>query len=90
MNQKEIYQALKRKNLNASMIAEALGVSSQAVSSAIKQGKSSQRIAKAIAIAIAIDEPLEKVFPHYAKKEQKQVFRNNQIARLKNQFSQMI
>ncbi|MDE3963699.1 DNA-binding protein [Glaesserella parasuis] len=90
MNQKEIYQALKSKNLNASMIAEALGVSSQAVSSAIKQGKSSQRIAKAIAIAIAIDEPLEKVFPHYAKKEQKQVFRNNQIARLKNQFSQMI
>ncbi|MDO9792010.1 DNA-binding protein [Glaesserella parasuis] len=90
MNQKEIYQALKRKNLNASMIAEALGVSSQAVSSAIKQGKSSQRIAKAIAIAIAIDEPLEKVFPHYAKKEQKQVFRSNQIAHLKNQFSQMI
>ncbi|MDE3944874.1 DNA-binding protein, partial [Glaesserella parasuis] len=78
------------KNLNASMIAEALGVSSQAVSSAIKQGKSSQRIAKAIAIAIAIDEPLEKVFPHYAKKEQKQVFRSNQIAHLKNQFSQMI
>ncbi|MDE3932894.1 DNA-binding protein [Glaesserella parasuis] len=90
MNQKEIYQALKRRNLNASMIAEALGVSSQAVSSAIKQGKSSQRIAKAIAIAIAIDEPLEKVFPHYAKKEQKQVFRSNQIAHLKNQFSQMI
>lgn len=88
MNQKEIYQALKRKNLNASMIAEALGVSSQAVSSAIKQGKSSQRIAKAI--AIAIDEPLEKVFPHYAKKEQKQVFRSNQVAHLKNQFSQMI
>ena len=86
MNQKEIYQALKRKNLNVSMIAEALGVSSQAVSSAIKQGKSSQRIAK----AIAIDEPLEKVFPHYAKKEQKQVFRSNQIAHLKNQFSQMI
>nr|WP_269822191.1 HTH domain-containing protein [Aggregatibacter actinomycetemcomitans] len=45
MNQKEIYQALKNKNLNASMIAEALGVSYQAVSNAIKQGKSSQRIA---------------------------------------------
>ena len=88
MNQKEIYQALKRKNLNASMVAEALGVSSQAVSNAIKRGKSSQRIAKAI--AIAIDEPLEKVFPHYAQKEQKQEFRNNQITYLKNQFSQMI
>lgn len=88
MNQKEIYQALKRKNLNASMIAEALGVSSQAVSNAIKQGKSSQRIAKAI--AIAIDEPLEKVFPHYAEKQQRQAFRNNQVIHLKNQFSKMI
>ena len=39
MNPKEIYQALKDKNLNASMIAEALGVSSQAVSNAIKQSK---------------------------------------------------
>ncbi|MGX2951319.1 DNA-binding protein [Ursidibacter sp. B-7004-1] len=87
MNQQEIYQSLKSKNLNASMIAEALGVSVQAVSNAIKQGKSSQRIAKAI--AIAIDQPLEKVFPHYAQKQQKQAFRHNQINQLKDQFAQM-
>lgn len=74
-------------SLNASMIAEALGVSVQAVSNAIKQGKSSQRIAKAI--AIAIDQPLEKVFPHYAQKQQKRAFRHNQINQLKDQFAQM-
>ncbi|AGI35955.1 helix-turn-helix domain-containing protein [Mannheimia haemolytica] len=87
MNQQEIYQALKSKNLNASMIAEALGVSSQAVSNAIKQGKSSKRIAKAI--AIAIEQPLEKVFPHYARKQEQQVFRKTQIHQLKSQFAQM-
>ena len=63
------------------MIAEALGVSSQAVSNAIKQGKSSQRIAKAI--ALAIDEPLETVFPHYAQKQQKQIFRHKKVNQLK-------
>ncbi|AAP95436.1 DNA-binding protein [[Haemophilus] ducreyi] len=87
MNQQEIYQALKNKNLNASIIAEALGVSSQAVSNAIKQGKSSERIAKAI--AIAIEQPLEKVFPHYAHKHQQRVFRKKQVRELQSQFSQM-
>ena len=88
MNPKEIYQALKDKNLNASMIAEALGVSSQAVSNAIKQGKSSQRIAKAI--ALAIDEPLETVFPHYAQKQQNQIFRHKKVNQLKSQFSHIV
>ncbi|WP_257812240.1 HTH domain-containing protein [Aggregatibacter actinomycetemcomitans] len=88
MNQKEIYQALKNKNLNASMIAEALGVSYQAVSNAIKQGKSSERITKAI--ALAIDQPLEIVFPHYVQKKQKQIFRKKKVNELKSQFSQRL
>ncbi|OOH87934.1 DNA-binding protein [Pasteurellaceae bacterium 15-036681] len=88
MDQKEIYQALKNKDLNAAMIAEALEVSTQAVSNAIKQGKGSKRIAKAV--AIAIDRPLEQVFPHYAQKQQKQVIRNAQVNQLRTRFSQII
>ncbi|TYA51663.1 DNA-binding protein [Aggregatibacter actinomycetemcomitans] len=65
-----------------------VGVSYQAVSNAIKHGKSSQRIAKAI--ALAIDQPLETVFPHYAQKKQKQIFRKKKVNQLKSQFSQIL
>ncbi|EFA28908.1 MULTISPECIES: hypothetical protein [Haemophilus] len=87
MSPNEIYQALKIKNLNVAMIAESLGVSNQAVSTVIKQGKSSQRIAKAI--CLAIEKPLDQVFPHYAKHQQKKVLRAEKVSQLRRQFSQM-
>lgn len=87
MDQEEIYQALKSKGLNTSILAEALDVSIQAVSSAIKKGKGSQRIANAI--SIAIDKPLEQVFPYYARKQEKQEIRQNRVHQLKSQFSKI-
>lgn len=87
MNPDEIYQALKCKNLNIPIIAESLGVSTQAVSIVIKQGKGSERIAKAI--SIAIEKPVEEVFSHYAKAKQKQKIRTEKIILLKERFSQI-
>ncbi len=87
MSPEEIYQALKNRSLNVAMIAESLGVSNQAVSSVIKKGKNSQRIAKAI--SIAIDKPLDQVFPHYIENQQKKAVRAEKITQLKRKFAQI-
>ncbi|OOF65190.1 DNA-binding protein [Rodentibacter pneumotropicus] len=87
MTPNDIYQALKNRNLNVAMIAESLGVSNQAVSNVIKQGKNSQRIAKAI--SIAIDQPLDHVFPYYAKSQHKKIVRAEKVLQLRQQFAQI-
>ncbi|QOF67310.1 DNA-binding protein [Actinobacillus sp. GY-402] len=87
MIQERIFQALKNRGLNVSMLAEALNVSNQAVFNVIKQGKGSKRIATAI--AIAIDTPLDKAFPYYSKIQHDRVMRDNKIDRLKSQFAQI-
>ncbi|QGM80695.1 DNA-binding protein [Otariodibacter oris] len=86
MDQKEIYQALKDKGLNAVILAKALDVSVQAISSTIKKGKGSLRIANAI--SIAIDKPIEKTFPYYEEKQLQQQARKQQIEQLKTKLSQ--
>ncbi|ARU65461.1 DNA-binding protein [Histophilus somni] len=87
MSPNEIYQALTNRNLNVAMIAESLGVSNQAVSVVIKQGKNSQRIAKAI--SLAIEKPLDQVFPHYAQNQQKKALREEKISQLRKKFAQI-
>ena len=52
MNSKNIYQELNRKGLNASIIAEAVGVLPQSVAVVIRTGKGSKRIASVIAAAL--------------------------------------
>lgn len=87
MNPSEIYQELQKRNLNIAMIAEALGVSSQAVYSVVRKGESSRRIAQAV--AVAIDCPLEKVFPYYARRAQSKTGRAEKVAELKQRFSEL-
>ena len=65
MEAKEIYQELNSKSLNATRIAEVLKVRPQTVSNVIRDGYGSLRIAKAV--SLAIDLPLEKVFPFYGE-----------------------
>lgn len=87
MDQDEIYQALKSKGLTTSILADALDVSVPAIFNVIKKGKGSQRIASAI--SIAINKPLEQVFPYYAKKLEKQETRQEQVNQLKSRFVQI-
>ena len=87
MNPEEIYQALNKINLSASHIAEALGVRPQTVSSVIREGKGSKRVAKAVAISLEVS--IEQVFPFYAEKRNKKEKKQNDINRLKDKFSSL-
>lgn len=87
MIQDKIFQALKNKGLSVSILAEALNVSNQAVFNVIKTGKGSKRIA--MAIAVAIESPLEQIFPYYSKIQQDKLNRFNKVNQLKNKFAQI-
>lgn len=87
MDQDEIYQALKSKGLSTSILADALDVSVPAIFNVIKKGRGSQRIANAI--SIAINKPLEQVFPYYAEKSGKQEARQEQVNQLKSRFAEI-
>ena len=80
MESHEIYEKLKSKDVSARMIAQVLGVTNQSVSDVIRNGRGSKRIAEAI--AKVLDEPLEKVFPHYAPKQTHQ----DKVSALRNQL----
>ncbi|WP_192874926.1 hypothetical protein [Ignatzschineria cameli] len=70
MKKDEIYQLLKKNNANATMIANALDVTPQAVQSVISNGKGSRRIAKAV--AVLCNKSLIEVFPHFKNVPTKQ------------------
>ncbi len=61
MDKKEIQLALKAKELNFSMMAEALGVKPKTVISVTERTTRSRRVAQAL--AKAIEQPIKKVFP---------------------------
>lgn len=81
MDSEKIYQELNQKGLNASIIAEAMGVLPQSVAVVIRMGKGSKRIASAV--ATAIDKSLEEVFPFYKEKNKKIEWRKMQAINLK-------
>lgn len=70
MNKEQIYQLLNDRNINATMIAKALGVSAPAVQKVIIDGYGSERVAKAVAKMCEI--PLFEMFPYYEKKYKEQ------------------
>lgn len=81
MDSKKIYQELNAKGLNASMIAEAIGVLPQSVAVVIRMGKGSKRIASAI--SLALEKNLDDVFPFYKEKKEKIANRKTQAIKLK-------
>lgn len=81
MDSNKIYQELNMKGLNASIIAEAIGVLPQSVALVIRMGKGSKRIATAI--AIALEKNLDDVFPFYKEKKERVANRKNQAIKLK-------
>ncbi|WP_434777654.1 helix-turn-helix domain-containing protein [Neisseria sp. Ec49-e6-T10] len=88
MNPDQIYQALSEKNLNATCIAKALSVRPQTVANLIREGKGSKRIAKAI--AIALEESIDVVFPYYKSKDKKKLDTNQKIEELKERFAALV
>lgn len=84
MDSQKIYQELNVKGLNASIIAEVIGVLPQSVAVVIRKGKGSKRIANVI--ATAIDKNLEDVFPFYKQKNEKIEQRKVQAANLKKKL----
>lgn len=84
MNAEKIYQALNAKGLNASIIAEAIGVLPQSVAVVIRTGKGSKRIAGAV--ATALDSSLEEVFPFYAEKAESKASRKKKAIALKEKI----
>lgn len=87
MNPEQIYQALSRRNLNATRIAEALRIRPQIVSNVIRDGHGSCRITNAI--AIAIEAPRDEVFPYYSKKKQLILERKARVEQLKEKFAEI-
>lgn len=81
MDSEKIYQELNQKGLNASIIAEALGVLPQSVAVVIRMGKGSKRIASAI--ATSMNKSLDEVFPFYKEKNKKVEWRKLQANNLK-------
>lgn len=81
MQADEIYQALNAQGYNATSIAEALGVRPQSVAGVIRDGRGSERIAKAIALASKVS--FETMFPFYSEKTQKKEQRAKKINELK-------
>lgn len=81
MDSNKIYQELNMKGLNASIIAEAIGVLPQSVALVIRMGKGSKRIATAI--AMALEKNLDDVFPFYKEKKERVANRKNQAIKLK-------
>lgn len=61
MDSRNILEALQAKGINFSIVAEAIGVSTNMVSSVASRKATSRRVAKAI--SKAIDLPIEQVFP---------------------------
>nr|WP_279039071.1 XRE family transcriptional regulator [Snodgrassella alvi] len=84
MDSQKIYQELNVKGLNASIIAEVIGVLPQSVAVVIRKGKGSKRIANVI--ATAIDKNLEDVFPFYKQKNERIEQRKVQAANLKKKL----
>lgn len=87
MNSKNIYQELNRKGLNASIIAEAVGVLPQSVAVVIRTGKGSKRIASVI--AAALDKELDDVFPFYGEKTAKKNLRMQKLDLLRSQLDKL-
>ena len=63
MTKDKIYKALHSQNISASMIADAIQISHQAVCDVIAKGHGSRRVAEAV--AKLLDKPLTEVFPYY-------------------------
>lgn len=61
MDSRAILSSLKSAGINFSIVAEAIGVSTNMVSSVAARKATSRRVARAI--ARAIDKPIEQVFP---------------------------
>ena len=78
MTKDKIYELLLRQGISASMIADAMQISQQTVSTVIAKGHGSRRVAEAI--AKLLDKPLTEVFPYY-KASQMQHYRANQRQR---------
>lgn len=67
MNASEILISLKAKNINYTVIAEAIGVSSGHVRNVAARIFTSREVAEAI--AVALEKPFLDVFPEYAEKQ---------------------
>lgn len=61
MDSRDILSSLKSVGINFSIVAEAIGVSTNMVSSVAARKSTSRRVAHAI--ARAIDKPIEQIFP---------------------------
>lgn len=61
MNSRDILESLQTRGLNFTIVAEAIGVSTNMVSSVAARKATSRRVARAIAKAIS--KPVERVFP---------------------------
>lgn len=71
MNKNQRWQLLRSKNITAQMIATPLNVTAQSIGQTMNDGKTSRRIAQAIADVCEIE--LEKMFPHYKNKASQEV-----------------
>ncbi|PWD89577.1 DNA-binding protein [Ignatzschineria cameli] len=66
MNKNDRWQLLRSKNITAQMIAIPLNVTPQSVGQTMNDGKTSRRIAQAIADVCEVE--LEEMFPYYRNK----------------------
>jgi len=85
MQSQEILKILKTKNLNYSLVAEALGnISPPHVSAVARRKAQSLRVAKAIAKAVG--EPIEQVFPDMPSYHTKES-RKERVAKLRKELA---
>lgn len=70
MDYRERAQLLKEQDITVEMVANALSVTPQAIYQTLNDGRSSRRIANAI--AELCDQPLTAMFPYYQQKDEKE------------------
>lgn len=68
MGKETIYNLLKERNLNATMIARSLGITPQAVHKVINDGHGSLKVVKAIATVCEKD--YKNLFPYYLREKE--------------------
>lgn len=87
MSPEQIHAALHQRSVSASQVADALNVSPQSVSSVIRRGRGSRRIATAI--ATVLEQPLDHVFPAYADADRQRRDRAATVRALSQKLSHL-
>lgn len=76
MNKNQRWQLLRSKDITAQMIATPLNVTAQSIGQTMNDGKTSRRIAQAIADVCGVE--LEEMFPYYKNKASREAKRELQ------------